>query len=110
MTKLLILAIQDVILRRELIEAGHTDRDIAKLVKAGELARARHGAYVDGPRWQAEDETGLLRRAAIMFGVDAERAVEAVQARGLRLAHGKARIPHQRAIGEDPERLPCAHA
>jgi hypothetical protein len=61
MTKLLIPAIQDVILRRELIEAGHTDRDIAKLVKAGELARARHGAYVDGPRWQAEDETGRLR-------------------------------------------------
>src|SRR6185437_4404930 len=54
---------------------------------------------------QAEDQTGLLGRAAIVLGVDAEGAVEAMQPRRLGLAHGEARVPHQRAVGEDPERL-----
>ena len=35
---------------------------------------------------------------------------EAVQPRRLRLAHGEARVPHQRAVGEDPERFLVAHS
>ena len=59
-------------------------------------------AAAGAARQQAEDQAGLLRRAAIMFRVDAEGAVPAVQARRLRLGRGEARIPHQRAVGEDP--------
>ena len=60
MTDLLIPTTHGITLRRELIGAGYTDRDIAKLMKAGDLARVRHGAYVDGPRWQAADDNGRL--------------------------------------------------
>src|SRR5216683_1686141 len=59
-------------------------------------------ATAGAARQQAEDEAGLLRRAAIMLRVDAEGAMPTVQARGPRLGRGKARLPHQRAVAEDP--------
>ncbi|GAB3865025.1 hypothetical protein GCM10028801_34980 [Nocardioides maradonensis] len=42
-----------VLLRRELLAAGHSDRSLARDLQRGVLARPRRGAYVDGPRWNA---------------------------------------------------------
>src|SRR5476649_1287501 len=56
-------------------------------------------------RQQAEDQAGLLGRAAIMFGGDAEGAMPAVQAGRDRLGRREARVPHQRAVAEDPSRF-----
>jgi len=53
-------------------------------------------------RQQAEDEARLLRRAAIVLRIDAEGPMPTVQARGSRLRRSEARIPHQRAVAEDP--------
>src|SRR5471032_520674 len=61
-------------------------------------------------REQAQDQPGLLGRAAIVLGVDAEGAMEAVQARGLCFQGLEARIPHQRAVGKNPEWFLRAHA
>lgn len=68
MTDLLIPTTHGITLRRELIDAGYTDREIAKLVKSGDLARVRHGAYVDGARWHAADDherLGLRSRSVL---------------------------------------------
>jgi hypothetical protein len=57
-----------VILRMEAIDAGLTDRDIAKLVRAGDWHRIRHGAYCDGQLWRSLDLGGrhmLLARAVV---------------------------------------------
>lgn len=62
------LALSHVILRGEAIEAGYTDRDLANLVRAGQLHKLRHGAYVDGGLWREQDEGGrhrLLSRAVV---------------------------------------------
>src|SRR3981189_2027948 len=59
-------------------------------------------AAAGAARQQAEDEAGLLRRPAIMLRVDAEGTMPALKARGPRLGCGKSRIPHQRAVAEDP--------
>ncbi|MBO0845807.1 MAG: type IV toxin-antitoxin system AbiEi family antitoxin domain-containing protein [Nocardioides sp.] len=53
-------------LRSELIDAGHSDRDLARLVRAGVLRRVRRGAYVDGTTYDAADADSrhrLLARA-----------------------------------------------
>ncbi len=53
-------------LRSELNEAGHSDRDIARLVRAGLLRRLRRGAYTFADGFQAADVAGrhaLLARA-----------------------------------------------
>ena len=42
-------------LRSELTAAGHTDRDLARLVSAGVLRRVRRGAYVDRASWDSAD-------------------------------------------------------
>jgi hypothetical protein len=58
-------------LRSELIGRGYNDRAIARLVSQGELARARRGAYVDGPTWRALDSPerhALTARAALRQG------------------------------------------
>jgi hypothetical protein len=49
-------------LRRELLEAGHSDRDIARLVRRGILHRVRHGAYVSADIWAQAD---IERRHAL---------------------------------------------
>lgn len=57
-----------VILRKEAIGAGLTDRDIARLVRAGDWHRIRHGAYCDGSLWRGLDPGGkhmLLARAVV---------------------------------------------
>ncbi len=69
MTDLLIpTASPPVILRREALAAGLSDRDLSRLVQRGELHRLRQGAYVAGARWRGEDLCGrhrLLARAVV---------------------------------------------
>lgn len=45
-------------LRRELVDRGMNDREIARAVAAGSLRRVRHGAYVVGTTWSACDAVG----------------------------------------------------
>ncbi|HEX6148388.1 type IV toxin-antitoxin system AbiEi family antitoxin domain-containing protein [Nocardioides sp.] len=57
-----------VILRRELLAEGFTDSQIQAMVKAGELARVRHGTYFPGDRWAtltAQDRHRVLVRAVL---------------------------------------------
>ena len=85
--------IRDLLARTEIgkglvaLLGGHTECDAA--------ARA---ALVE-----PEHETGMLKRAAMMEGIDAERPVRADQRRRRPLAEGKARLPHQRAVAEHPK-------
>lgn len=61
-------SLDTVILRREALAAGYTDRDLAKLVAGGELHKLRHGAYVDGALWRGrspEARHALLVRAVL---------------------------------------------
>jgi hypothetical protein len=55
-------------LRSELLATGHTDREIANLVRSGELRRVRRGAYVECATYDAADPAGrhaLLARAVM---------------------------------------------
>jgi hypothetical protein len=57
-----------VLLRRELLAAGYTDRQIQTMVKRGELHRVRHGSYCDGKLWDSlgpEDRHRVLARAVL---------------------------------------------
>jgi len=57
-----------VVLRRELIASGYTDRQIRTRVKAGELHRVRHGSYCDATLWNslsAADRHRVLARAVL---------------------------------------------
>jgi hypothetical protein len=56
-----------IMLRSELLAAGHSDRDIARLLRARVLHRVRHGAYVDGSAWATADAAGrhTLRACAV---------------------------------------------
>jgi hypothetical protein len=57
-----------VVLRRELIEQGHTDGSIRTLLARGVLHRVRHGCYVDSGIWASLDEADrhrLLTRAVL---------------------------------------------
>jgi len=57
-----------VVLRKDLIAAGYTDRQIRTRVKLGELHRVRHGSYCDANLWNslgAADRHRLLARAVL---------------------------------------------
>lgn len=54
-------ALSDVILRHELIDAGYTDRAIARLVRDGTLVKLRHGSYIASAEWALADEVGRVR-------------------------------------------------
>lgn len=75
----------DIHLRRELVEAGLTDRDIARQVRAGVLTKLRYGAYVRSELVKDLDDVGLMRARA--------RAV-------LRTAHPASVLSHQDALAE----------
>lgn len=45
-----------VFLRREALAAGFDDRDLERSLRAGEIARVRHGAYTAYDVWNAADE------------------------------------------------------
>jgi len=60
-----------VMLRSELLGAGHSDRDLARLVSAGVLRRVRRGAYVDAEAWaraSADERHVLTARAVVKQG------------------------------------------
>lgn len=57
-----------VVLRRELLAAGYTDRQIRTRVKTGELHRIRHGSYCDATLWHSltpEDQHRVRARAVL---------------------------------------------
>jgi hypothetical protein len=58
----------DVVLRREALAAGYTDRDIRKMVRSGLWHRIRHGAYVGAGAWNElsdGEQHALLARAVL---------------------------------------------
>lgn len=79
------VTLTDITLRRELVEAGWTDRDIVRHVRAGLLTKLRYGAYVRADLVRDLDEVGLMRSRA--------RAV-------LRTAHECAVLSHQCSLAE----------
>lgn len=79
------LSLTDVVLRRELIAEGLTDRDIRAQVRAGSLTKLRYGAYAPTDLVKALDEVGTMRARA--------RAV-------LRTAHESAVLSHQNSLAE----------
>lgn len=79
------LSLTDVVLRRELIDEGYTDRDIRAHVRAGVLTKLRYGAYVPTELVKELDDVGMMRARA--------RAV-------LRTAHESAVLTHQNALAE----------
>lgn len=56
-------------LRSGLLEAGYTDKAIARLVKGGEWVRLRHGAYTDAGTWRGLDgaDRHALRARAVVL-------------------------------------------
>src|SRR5208282_1189551 len=84
--------------------AGHL-----ALVEIGEDLLAPHGCHAVGDaaagaaRLQAEHQARQLGRAAIAPRVDAEGAMVAAQEGRRALEIGEARVPHERAVAEDPE-------
>lgn len=74
-----------VVLRRELIALGHTDAQIRRLLKRGELHRVRHGSYVPGDLWRSLDAANRHRVLV--------RAV-------MRTAHASAVVSHASAAIE----------
>lgn len=57
-----------IMLRRQLIEEGYTDRAIARHVRGGDWVRIRHGAYVASETWHSLDAAGrhaMVARAAV---------------------------------------------
>ena len=56
-----------VMLRGELLDAGFTDKAIARLVRDGHWVKIRHGAYVESEQWGRLDDSGrhALRARAV---------------------------------------------
>ncbi len=79
------IAPSDVLLRRQLIAEGLTDRDIRHQVTAGLLIKLRYGAYVQAELAKDLTDVGLMRARS--------RAV-------LRTAHSTSVVSHQCALAE----------
>ncbi len=75
----------DIQLRRDLIRCGWSDRAIARSVRAGQLTKIRHGAYVPATLAAGLDEVGHSRLRS--------RAV-------LRTSHVSTVLSHQSALAE----------
>jgi hypothetical protein len=57
-----------VVLRRDLLRAGYTDRQIRTMLASGELHRVRHGSYCDATLWKSlspADRHRVLARAVL---------------------------------------------
>jgi len=85
------IGIHDVRLRRELIAAGWSDRDIARAVGGGLIHRLRYGAYVDSELWAMLDSARDRHRARA-------RAV-------LKTTHPSSVLTHQSALAEHIDSL-----
>lgn len=46
----------EVMLTRDLLAGGYTDKAITRMVASGDLHRLRHGAYTAGPHWAGLDD------------------------------------------------------
>ncbi|MBC2934607.1 hypothetical protein [Nocardioides sp. zg-1228] len=79
------IAPDDVLLRRDLVADGLTDRDIRHQVAAGALTKLRYGAYVPTELVKDLDAVGMMRARS--------RAV-------LRTSHDSAVLTHQSALAE----------
>ena len=79
------IGIHEIRLRRELVAAGWTDRDIANAVKCGLISKVRYGAYTDAGLWTPLDDLGRHRARA--------RAV-------LKTAHPSSVLTHQSCMTE----------
>jgi hypothetical protein len=69
MNDLIPLDFGPVMLRKELLGSGLTDREIARLVRGGELRRLRRGAFTTGADWEAAEADArhaMLARAVLM--------------------------------------------
>ncbi len=75
-----------VALRRDLVARGWSDQMLAKALRDGSLARARQGAYVDGPTWAGLDP--LARHEVTTRAVIARSQVRLVA------SHGSAAVLH----------------
>ncbi len=76
-----------VLLRRTLVARGWTDTMLARAVRRAELAKARRGAYVDGPAWRALDELGRHELTARSVVAQAEKPLVVSHGSGL-VCHG----------------------
>lgn len=56
---------QGYVLRREALALGWHDRSLRQAVRAGHLVRARHGTYVDAPRWRAASPADRLAMLSV---------------------------------------------
>ncbi len=68
MSDLIPLGLGPVMLRAELLESGLTDRELARMVRGGDLHRLRRGAYTTGTEWEAAGEAArhaMLARAVL---------------------------------------------
>jgi hypothetical protein len=79
------VSLVDIALRRDLVAAGWSDRDIARQVRLGNLTKVRYGAYVPTALLADMDSVGLMRVRS--------RAV-------LRTAHPTSVLSHQSALAE----------
>ena len=75
-----------VLLRRTLVAQGWTDTMLSSAVRRGELAKARRGAYADGPTWRALDELGRHQLTATAVVAQAERSLVVSHSSGLVLS------------------------
>jgi hypothetical protein len=66
-----------IFLRREAIDLGYGDRALTRSLKAGQIHRLRHGAYVFSDSWQLADEQDrhLLRARAVLRTARAQVAL-----------------------------------
>lgn len=80
------IGLHDIRLRRQLIAAGWSDRDISRALASGLIHRVRYGAYVDVGRWKLLGSDRDRHRAR-------SRAV-------LRTAHPSSVLTHQSALAE----------
>lgn len=84
-TKTFPVGLDDIWLRRDLIDREWTDRDIARHVRAGLISKVRYGAYVDSTLWSSLSDRDRYRARS--------RAV-------LRTAHEASVLTHQSALAE----------
>lgn len=61
-----------VVLTREVLEAGYSELDIARLVRNHSWVRLRRGAYATGARWSSGDDLAryVLRARAVLRALD----------------------------------------
>lgn len=86
MLELMHLHPHGIFLRREAIAMGYDDKQLQAAMRAGVIARVRHGAYAAADRWNAADELGRHRMRC--------HAVMATHGEHVALSHTSAAVMH----------------